>query len=211
MIRGIERRADPRPVACLPTAQHRGKASYKGVNIAMTIMKKAALRSTTFLSLITIFASTSAIAQETANPETADEADSIVVTGSRIARPEFSNPNPIQVLDAATIEETGRTNLTETLATNPALLGSTRSIDTAGSNLLNAQQVGVNFLDLRNLGSSRTLVWSTASATSRARRAPQRSTSTRSRPTWSSVSTCLLAVFPPFTVPTASPAWSTSS
>jgi len=83
----------------------------------------------------------------------------IVVTGSRIAtRPEYAGANPITVIDAAAIEETGQTNLTEALATNPALLGSDRSIDNAGSNLPNSGLVGVNFLDLRNLGTDRTLV-----------------------------------------------------
>jgi outer membrane receptor protein involved in Fe transport len=128
----------------------------------MKIMKKAALRSTTFLSAFVILSSTAALAQETAPPQeeasAPDDSETIIVTGSRIARPEFSNPNPIQVLDAANIEQTGKTNLTEVLADSPALLGSTRSIDTAGSELTSAKEVGVNFLNLRNLGSSRTLV-----------------------------------------------------
>ncbi len=95
-------------------------------------------------------------------PQGADDISSdqvIIVTGTRIAiRPDFANPNPVQTTDASTIEQSGQTNLTEFLATSPALLGSQRSIDVAGSNLANAQLVGVNFLDLRNLGSSRTLV-----------------------------------------------------
>lgn len=102
------------------------------------------------------------LAQDDTSAELADAADEsdsvIIVTGSRIARSEFANPNPIQTVDSAKLEHSGTTNLTEVLASNPALLGSTRSIDTAGSNLANAQQVGANFLDLRNLGSDRTLV-----------------------------------------------------
>ncbi|WEK48094.1 MAG: TonB-dependent receptor [Candidatus Andeanibacterium colombiense] len=88
----------------------------------------------------------------------ADDGQVIVVTGSRIARPEFANPNPIQTVDSTKLEHSGTTNLTEVLATSPALLGSTRSIDNAGSNLPNAQSVGVNNLNLRNLGTDRTLV-----------------------------------------------------
>lgn len=99
-------------------------------------------------------------AQDAPSPaadETAAE-PAIVVTGSRIRSPEFSQPNPVQVLTAEAIETSGSTNLTEFLATNPALLGSTRSVDTAGTNLVNAQQTGTNYLNLRNLGTSRTLV-----------------------------------------------------
>ncbi len=87
-----------------------------------------------------------------------DEGEVIVVTGTRIARPEYSLPNPVVALDSANIEESGKTNLTDFLVDQPALIGSQTSILSAGSNLVNAQQVGSNFLDLRNLGEDRTLV-----------------------------------------------------
>ncbi len=80
-----------------------------------------------------------------------------MVTGSRIARSEYSQPNPINVLDAEALEQSGQTNITEFLADQPALIGSQTSTLSAGSNLLNAQQTGANFLNLRNLGTSRTL------------------------------------------------------
>ena len=82
----------------------------------------------------------------------------IVVTGSRIRSPEFSQSNPVQALTSQAIEESGKTNLTEFLVNSPALLASTRSIDNAGSNLAQPQEAGSNFLNLRNLGSERTLV-----------------------------------------------------
>jgi iron complex outermembrane recepter protein len=82
----------------------------------------------------------------------------IVVTGSRIARPELALPNPVVALGAENIQESGRTNLTDFLADQPALIGSQTSTLSAGSNLANAQEVGVNFLNLRNLGVNRTLV-----------------------------------------------------
>lgn len=115
------------------------------------------------ISAIALLAAGTAHAQETPAPEAegaAADADNaaIVVTGSRIRSPEYSQPNPIQALTAATIEQSGKTNLTEFLSENPALLGSTRNLDNAGSNLPNAQLVGVNFLNLRNLGTDRTLV-----------------------------------------------------
>lgn len=93
-------------------------------------------------------------------PDTAADGlqEEVVVTGSRIARSELSLPNPVQVVTAEAIEQAGKTNLTDFLVNSPALLGSQSNIDVAGSNLSNAQSVGVNLLDLRNLGTSRTLV-----------------------------------------------------
>jgi iron complex outermembrane receptor protein len=98
-----------------------------------------------------------AAASDVAAGQQQPDAD-IVVTGSRIARPELSLPNPVQVISSQTIEESGKTNLTDYLVNTPALLGSQSNIFAAGSNLLNAQSVGTNFLNLRNLGTSRTLV-----------------------------------------------------
>lgn len=92
-------------------------------------------------------------------PEAQAEPDEeVVVTGSRIARPELSLPNPVQVISADTIEQSGKVNLTDFLVNSPALLGSQSSILSAGSNLANAQSVGINLLNLRNLGTARTLV-----------------------------------------------------
>ncbi|MGN6497969.1 MAG: TonB-dependent receptor plug domain-containing protein [Tsuneonella sp.] len=97
-------------------------------------------------------------ASSTSNANDTADGAAIVVTGSRIALPQYSQPNPIVSADAATIEESGYTNLTDFLVQSPALIGSQTSVLSAGSNLLNAQQVGSNFLNLRNLGTSRTLV-----------------------------------------------------
>lgn len=94
---------------------------------------------------------------KTASGET-DRNRDIVVTGTRIARPEFNAPNPIQSFGAAEIKDVGATNVTDFLLRSPALLGSTTSLSTAGSNLSSAQLTGVNELNLRNLGTQRTLV-----------------------------------------------------
>ncbi|WP_315764385.1 TonB-dependent receptor plug domain-containing protein [Sphingomonas sp. Y38-1Y] len=105
-----------------------------------------------------------AFAQETPpSPETtpaAPAADDIVVTGSRIARPDYAAPNPIVSLDAATLERSGNTNVTTFLQRVPALTNSLDSTRTAGRNQADGSfgQVGLNLLDLRGLGTARTLV-----------------------------------------------------
>ena len=86
-----------------------------------------------------------------------DDAEAIIVTGSRILRPELAYSNPVQSLSAVTIEQSGETNLTEFLLESPALVGSLSNGRNSGSNA-GFQTVGLNLLNLRNLGTQRTLV-----------------------------------------------------
>lgn len=122
--------------------------------------RRARLRLSVSLASVALAGLASAVAQEApAQDETVAEGELVVITGSRIARPELSSPNPVQVITAETIEQSGQVNLTEFLSQSPALLGSQSNLDVAGSALTGgAQNVGVNLLDLRNLGASRTLV-----------------------------------------------------
>jgi iron complex outermembrane receptor protein len=81
----------------------------------------------------------------------------VVVTGTRIARPELDAPNPVEVLTSRDIVNSGETNLTEFLRDSPALVGSLSDEANSGSNT-GFQSVGLNLLNLRNLGTQRTLV-----------------------------------------------------
>ena len=77
-------------------------------------------------AVATLFAASTSVAQDATvvAEEDVEAAPDIIVTGSRIVRPELSQPNPVQVLDSVQIEQSGQTNLTEFLADQPALLGS---------------------------------------------------------------------------------------
>lgn len=92
--------------------------------------------------------------QPTAGAPTADE---IVVTGSRIRRPDLETPNPMISLGADTLQSAGSTNLTDILTGYPALIGSSTSADNSGSDA-GIGTTGLNLLNLRNLGTQRTLV-----------------------------------------------------
>lgn len=81
----------------------------------------------------------------------------IVVTGSRIRRPDFASPSPIVSLGSETIQESGTTNLTDFLSGYPALVGSSTAGQNAGDNA-GIGSTGINLLNLRNLGTQRTLV-----------------------------------------------------
>jgi outer membrane receptor protein involved in Fe transport len=91
-----------------------------------------------------------------ASPETqaAQGGSEVLVTGSRIARPNLDAAVPITAITAADLTDTGNVSLGDELNQLPALratfsqANSTRAIGTAG----------LNILDLRGLGTDRTLV-----------------------------------------------------
>ena len=103
-------------------------------------------------------------AQEAANADQASDpaaptpaapaASDVVVTGSRIARPNLTSPNPITSVQGDEFFQTGQVSIGDQLNQLPQFAStfsqsnSTRFLGTAGLNLL----------DLRSLGTSRTLV-----------------------------------------------------
>src|SRR4029453_15839666 len=56
-----------------------------------------------------------------------DTSSDIVVTGSRIRRPDFDTPSPVVSLSGTAIQQAGTTNLTDFLTSFPALQGSSTS------------------------------------------------------------------------------------
>jgi iron complex outermembrane receptor protein len=100
------------------------------------------------------------LAQETAAPadsiEAAD-ADQIIVTGSRVARDGFQAPTPLTVLSETEIQNSSPTNnIADFVNTLPSLAGSTRPSNSRLN--ISSGQAGINALNLRNLGSERTLI-----------------------------------------------------
>lgn len=99
---------------------------------------------------------------ETAAAKTADagqiegEGD-ILVTGSRVARNGFKAPTPVTVLTREEINNSSPSNnLADFVNQLPALAGSTRPSNSRLN--LSSGQAGINALNLRNLGETRTLV-----------------------------------------------------
>jgi iron complex outermembrane recepter protein len=87
--------------------------------------------------------------------QTAQPVQQVLVTGSRLSSPNAESPSPLQVLTAADIAASGATNLQELLLKNPTM--GTPGISRTNSNFSTAS-AGVSTIDLRNLGTSRTLV-----------------------------------------------------
>lgn len=93
---------------------------------------------------------------QTASVESVDAEDAIVVTGSRLARdPNATAPLPVSTLSSDDFRNAGNTDISATLRQIPALISSgtvADSIERGGGG------VGQATLNLRQLGSNRTLV-----------------------------------------------------
>lgn len=81
-------------------------------------------------------------------------ATAIVVTGTRIQRPEAATATPVIAVTQENITQSGITNVTELLSQVPALFNSEDNFDAAGSQARTGA-AGVNLLNLRGLGANR--------------------------------------------------------
>ncbi|WP_226016844.1 TonB-dependent siderophore receptor [Novosphingobium sp. FKTRR1] len=83
--------------------------------------------------------------------------DVIVVTGTRIRRPDYATASPTVSFGTTQLVQAGTTNVTDFLTSMPALIGSSTSRDNSGDRA-GIGATGLNLLNLRNLGTDRTLV-----------------------------------------------------
>lgn len=83
------------------------------------------------------------------------QVEEVVVTGSRIARPEIDQPTPVQVLGAESFQKTGNADVGQVLAQQPAVnFGGTQQ---AQQNTGASTSGGLSLVNLRGLGTNRTL------------------------------------------------------
>jgi len=93
------------------------------------------------------------VAQEAA---VADSLDEVVVTGTRIERAGFEAPTPLTVIGIEELKAAPVSNLAEFVNTLPSVVGSSTPQNSNTS--ISAGTAGVNALNLRGLGTVRTLV-----------------------------------------------------
>ncbi|WP_325268753.1 TonB-dependent receptor plug domain-containing protein [Phenylobacterium sp.] len=79
----------------------------------------------------------------------------VIVTGSRIPRPNLEQATPVTVLSPQMIDQAGPKNLGDIIAELPSV-GVTATVRANSNNFGNT--AGISSIDLRNLGTSRTLV-----------------------------------------------------
>jgi iron complex outermembrane recepter protein len=94
-----------------------------------------------------------------ANAEsTGAKSQAIVVTGSRLHRDERTSPDPVEVIDPNVENREGKLSTAEILQSSPLAQGSTQITSTLSTNFVINGGEGVENIDLRGLGPSRTLV-----------------------------------------------------
>ena len=84
------------------------------------------------------------------------EGEAIVVTGSRTARAGFDAPTPVTVLDERALEARADTNIADAINLLPQLTGSVTQVSQPTA--ISGGALGVNLLNLRGLGPTRTLI-----------------------------------------------------
>jgi len=122
-------------------------------------MKLSRFLTATALAGVAIAIPQAAFAQDVPNPEEetgapATSSEVVVVTGSRIPQPNFDTAVPVTSVTAQQIESVGQVSLGETLNRLPALRSTLSQANSTGG----IGTAGISSLDLRGLGTARTLV-----------------------------------------------------
>ncbi len=121
-------------------------------------LKSALLAGASFAILAgTAYAQDPAPAAPAAEPAaaTAEAEEEVVVTGTRIKKPNQENPTSTVVIDSLAVELSGEANSADILRQVPQI--GVQGITPVNSNFQTAG-AGINSIDLRNLGTDRTLV-----------------------------------------------------
>lgn len=93
---------------------------------------------------------------ETDAQQTPTTLDEVRVTGSRVARPGYQAPTPLTTIDRDEIDASAPVNIADFVNQLPSVVGSTTP---ATSNVsIGTGAAGINAINLRNLGTNRTLV-----------------------------------------------------
>lgn len=108
-------------------------------------------------ALLTSAACISALPATAAQQSQAPAIEEIVITGSRIARPELANNVPTLVLGTESLRDAGFENLADVFTQLPTVAPSFGAARTQ-STFSGAATSGLNNVNLRNLGNNRTLV-----------------------------------------------------
>lgn len=123
---------------------------------AGTTVRCLALASVATLAMAMPAAAQTATAAAEPAAEEAADTSVITVTGSRISRTGYDSPIPVSVVSEAELKAEPQANIGDYVNTLPAVRGSQTSSTNSGS--LSNGQAGIATVNLRSLGSQRTLV-----------------------------------------------------
>ena len=122
-------------------------------NFAHKLLLSAALPIACFTMAASAVAQDVEPVSNTQNEEVSDGGDEVIVTGSRISRDGFDAPSPTNVISAENIQFSGTPNLIDVLNEQPQITNGFFNQNTS----FGFGNVGLNQLDLRDLGVRRTL------------------------------------------------------
>lgn len=126
------------------------KSYFARINIGFSACSKAALIG----SLLAVSVPGISVAQEENSEQ---EIEEVRVTGSRIRRQDFEANSPIATVDRATFEETGTVGVETILNQLPQFVPAVTQFDTTSVQNTATATVGASTIDLRGLGSNRSL------------------------------------------------------
>jgi iron complex outermembrane recepter protein len=143
-----------------------GINDVKGLSMLSRVFKTGQITiSGSALALAMLYASPAAAQSEeevAAAPvavETAEEeADDIVVTGSRIRKSEFNSPDPIQIISPEIGAQQGQNQVAELLQSSTIAQGSIQITSSISNNFVTNGGADAQTVSLRGLGAERTLV-----------------------------------------------------
>ena len=110
------------------------------------------------VSMSTAFAAAPALAQDQAAGASEKESAAIVITGSRIARRDYTATSPIVTVDSQLLDESSAVNIEANLNKLPQFAPALTQFDTQGLQANANVTIGISTVSLRQLGSNRNLV-----------------------------------------------------
>ena len=119
-------------------------------------LRRALLLGSALLAIAMPGAAFAQTATAAAEPAAEEDTSVITVTGSRIARTGYDAPTPVSVVTEAELKAEPQANIGDFVNTLPSVRGSQTSSTNSGS--LSNGQAGIATVNLRSLGSQRTLV-----------------------------------------------------
>ena len=120
------------------------KLERRGATVSKQNVKRSLLG-----GVAALFSAGGVFAQDPAT----EQADTVVVTGSRVARTGFDTPTPTTVISSDQIMQTGLIDTGSIIMQNPQI-----SVGLGSSNDTFNRDIGSSFINLRGLGENRTLV-----------------------------------------------------
>ena len=122
----------------------------------VTTLKQSVLTTLSATPLLAAILGASSAHAADAQTAQAPQVEEIVVTGSRVVRDGYEAPTPVSVVGIETLQNAATSNLADSINQLPTLQGSSTPSTTATTTT--SGQSAINGLNLRGLGTTRTLV-----------------------------------------------------